>query len=266
VVEAFSTKREKRGKGVHPTAIIGENVKIGEDAWIQAYAFIGDNAQIGDRVVICPFVYIGAHTQIGAQTFIYPNVTIREDVRIGERVMIHSGTVIGSDGFGFAQVSDRHHKVPQIGTVIIEDDVEIGANVAIDRGLRETVVGRGTKIDNLVQIAHNVVIGEDCVIVAQVGIAGSTEIEDRVTLAGQAGVVGHIRIGADAQIAARAGISKDIPSGPCVWSGTPAVPHTKELRLQASMRKLPDLINQFREMEKKIEALERELEELRAES
>lgn len=261
VVEAFAKKRGKRGTGIHQTAIIGENTEIGKDAWIQAYAVVGENARIGDGVVISPFVYIGDDTQIGAETFIYPNVTIREDVRIGERVIIHSGTVIGSDGFGFAQVSDRQHKVPQIGTVIIEDDVEIGANVAIDRGLRETVVGRGTKIDNLVQIAHNVVIGEDCVIVAQVGIAGSTEIEDRVTLAGQAGVVGHIRIGADAQIAARAGISKDIPPGPCVWSGTPAAPHTKELRLQASMRKLPDLISQVRDMEKKFEELQRELEE-----
>jgi len=260
VVEAFAKKRKKRGKGVHPTAIIGENVKIGEGAWIQAYTLIGDNVQIGDEAVVSPFVYIGDDAQIGAQTFIYPNVTIREDVKIGERVIIHSGTVVGSDGFGFAQVSDRFHKVPQIGIVIIEDDVEIGANVTIDRGLRETIVGRGTKIDNLVQIAHNVVIGEDCVIIAQVGIAGSTEIEDRVTLAGQVGVVGHITIGADAQIAARAGISKDIPPGPCVWSGSPAMTHTKELRLQASMRKLPDLFSQVREMQKKIETLERELE------
>jgi UDP-3-O-[3-hydroxymyristoyl] glucosamine N-acyltransferase len=260
VVEAFSTKRQEKGHGIHPTAIVGENVEIGNNAWIQAYAFIGDNVQIGDEVVISPFVYVGEETRIGDQTFIYPNVTIREDVKIGKRVIVHSGTVIGSDGFGFAQVSDRHHKVPQIGTVIIEDDVEIGANVTIDRGLRETVVGRGTKIDNLVQIAHNVVIGEDCVIVAQVGIAGSTEIEDRVTIAGQAGIVGHIRIGSDAQIAARAGISKDIPSGPCTWSGTPAAPHTKELRLQASMRKLPELLSRFREMEKRVESLEKELE------
>ena len=261
VVEAFAKKREDKVKGVHPTAIIGKNVKIGENACIEAYAFVGNNAQIGDEVVISPFVYIGDDAQVGAQTFIYPNVTIREDVRIGERVIVHSGTVIGSDGFGFAQVSDRHYKVPQIGTVIIEDDVEIGANVAIDRGLRETIVGRGTKIDNLVQIAHNVVIGEDCVIVAQVGIAGSTIIEDRVTLLGQVGIVGHITIGADAQIAARSGISKDIPPGPCVWSGSPAMIHTKDLRLQASMRKLPDLVTQVREMQKKIETLERDLEE-----
>jgi len=261
VVEAFSTKTQKRGKGVDPTAIIGENVKIGKESWVQAYAVIGDNVQIGDEVVISPFDYIGDDSKIGSQTFIYPNVTIREEVKIGERVIVHSGTVIGSDGFGFAQVSDRHHKVPQIGTVIIEDDVEIGANVTIDRGLRETVVGRGTKIDNLVQIAHNVVIGEDCVIIAQVGIAGSTSIGDRVTLAGQAGVVGHIKVGEDVQIAARAGISKDIPPGPYVYSGSPAMLHSKELRLQASMRKLPELIDQVRDMARKIEALEKELEE-----
>lgn len=142
--------------------------------------------------------------------------------------------------------------------------MEIGANVTIDRGLRETVVGRGTKIDNLVQIAHNVVIGEDCVIVSQVGIAGSTEIKDRVTMGGQAGAVGHVTIGAGAQIAARAGVCKDIPPGPCVWSGFPAIPHSKELRIQASMRKLPDLINQVRDMGDKIKELERELEEYRS--
>ncbi len=264
VVEAFSTKRVKTGEGIHPTAIIGENVEIGKGSWIQAYAFVGDDVRIGEGVVVSPFVYIGDGAQVGSQSFIYPMVTIREDVRIGERVIIHSGTVIGSDGFGFAQVSDRHHKVPQIGTVIIEDDVEIGANVTIDRGLCETVVGRGTKIDNLVQIAHNVVIGEDCVIVAQVGIAGSTEIKDRVTMAGQAGVVGHVTIGEGAQIAARAGVCKDIPPGPCAWSGFPAIPHAKELRLQASIRKLPDLINQVREMKDRIKELESELEEYKS--
>jgi len=263
VVEAFSTKRVKTGEGVHPTAIIGEDVEIGEGAWIQAYAFIGDSVKIGEGTVISPFVYIGDDTQIGDQTFIYPTVSIREEVRIGDRVIIHSGTVIGSDGFGFAQVSDRQHKVPQIGTVIIEDDVEIGAGVTIDRGLRETVVGRGTKIDNLVQIAHNVVIGEDCVIVAQVGIAGSTELKDRVIMGGQSGVIGHVIIGAGTHIAARAGVCKDLPPGQCIWSGFPAIPHGKELRIQASMRRLPELISHVREMEERIKALEKELKEYR---
>ena len=263
VVEAFSNKRRKSGSGIHHTAIIGDNCQISESAWIQAYAFIGDNVHIGDGVVVSPFVYIGDDSRVGARSFIYPNVTIREDVSIGERVIIHSGTVIGSDGFGFAQVSDRHYKVPQIGSIIIEDDVEIGANVAVDRGLRETIIGRGTKIDNLVQIAHNVVIGEDCVIVAQVGIAGSTEIKNRVVLAGQAGVVGHITIGDDAQIAARAGVSKSIPPGAQTYSGSPAMLHSKDLRVQAGMRKLPELMSEVRNMQKRIEALEKELEEVK---
>lgn len=262
VLEMFSPDRGKRGRGIHPTAILGENVKISESAWVQAYTFIGDNVQIGDSAVISPFVYIGDNAQIGAKTLIYPLVTIREDVKIGERVIIHSGTVIGSDGFGFTSVNGKFYKIPQIGTVIIEDDVEIGANVTVDRAnTGKTVIGRGTKIDNLVQIAHNVVIGEDCLIVAQVGIAGSAEIKDHVTLAGQVGVVGHITIGENAQIAARAGISKDIPPGPYKWSGTPAMPHSKELRLEASIRKLPEMIEQIHEMERKIEALERELAE-----
>ncbi|MBD3182488.1 UDP-3-O-(3-hydroxymyristoyl)glucosamine N-acyltransferase, partial [Candidatus Poribacteria bacterium] len=263
VVEAFAKNRQKRGKGVDTKAIVGTDVEIGEDAWIQGYAFIGDNVKIGERVVISPFVYIGDNTEIGNDTYIYPNVTIREETRIGERVIIHSGTVVGSDGFGFAQVSDRYHKVPQIGTVIIEDDVEIGAGVTIDRGLRETIIGRGTKIDNLVQIAHNVEIGEDCVIIAQVGIAGSTKIKDRVILAAQSGVVGHITIGDDAQFAARSGVSKDIPPGPCIYSGSPAMPHTKELRVQASMRRLPALMEKIQTMEKRIGELEKEINNAR---
>ena len=264
VVEAFSTKRIKTGEGIHPTAIVGENVKLGKGAWVQAYAFIGDNVQIGDGAVISPFVYIGDDVQIGAQTFIYPSVIIREDIKIGDGVIIHSGTVVGSDGFGFAPISGKQHKVPQIGVVIIENDVEIGANVTIDRGLRETVIGRGTKIDNLVQIAHNVVIGEDCVIVAQVGIAGSAKIRDRVTLAGQVGVVGHLTIGEDARIAARACVSKNIPPGMRVWSGFPAMPHRKSLRLQASTHKIPELIKQVRAMGERIKALEEELEEYKS--
>ncbi len=264
IVEAFSTKRIKTGEGIHPTAVVGENVKLGKGAWVQAYAFIGDDVQIGDGTVISPFVYIGDDVQIGSHTFIYPAVTIREDVRIGNGAIIHSGAVIGSDGFGFAPIGGKQHKVPQIGVVIIEDDVEIGANVTIDRGLRETVVGRGTKIDNLVQLGHNVVIGEDCVIVAQVGIAGSAKIKDRVTLAGQAGVVGHITIGSDARIAAKACVSKNIPPGPSVWSGFPAMPHKKRLRLQASTRKMPDLIKKVSDMEERIKALEEELEEYKS--
>ena len=261
IVEAFSTKNNEK-KGIHPTAAIGENVKIGKDVSIQAYTFIGDNAEIGDGVTLSPFVYVGDNTKIGANSLIYPQVTIREDITIGERVIIHSGTVVGSDGFGYVTVNRKHYKIPQIGTVIIEDDVEIGANVTIDRAnTGKTVIGRGTKIDNLVQIAHNVWIGEDCFIIAQVGIAGSAEIKNRVTLAGQVGVVGHITVGDDAQIAAKSGISKNIPSGLAMWSGIPAIAHARDLRIQASTRKLPELIDQIHEMQERVESLERELEE-----
>jgi len=265
VVEDFVSKPEEQIKGVHPTAIIGENVKLGNDITIKAYAFIGDSVQIGDETVISPFVYIGNDSKIGSNTLIYPNVTIREEITIGNRVIIHSGTVIGSDGFGYASDRVKHHKIPQIGTVIIEDDVELGANVTVDRAnTGKTVIGRGTKVDNLVQIAHNVIIGENCLIVAQVGISGSAEIGNRVKLGGQAGVVGHIKVGDDAQITAKSGISKSIPPGQIVWSGVPVMPHSKDLRIQASTRRLPELIDQISEMEKRLHALERELEEYKS--
>src|SRR3970282_920129 len=171
-------------------------VVMGQDVSIHPLAVIGNRARIGDRATIYPGSYLGEEVEIGDDTLIYPNVRIRERVRIGKRVIIHSGTVIGSDGFGFATHQGRHEKILQIGTVVIEDDVEIGSNVSVDRAaLGKTVIKRGTKIDNLVQIAHNVVIGEDCLIVAQVGISGSTEIGHHVTLAGQVGLLGHIQIG-----------------------------------------------------------------------
>jgi UDP-3-O-[3-hydroxymyristoyl] glucosamine N-acyltransferase len=262
VVEMFSETDNESKKGIHPTAIIGENVKIGKDISIQAYAVIEDNAEIGDEAIISPFVYIGKNSKIGAKTLIYPQVTIRENITIGERVIIHSGTVVGSDGFGYSPDKGKHHKILQIGTVVIEDDVEIGAGVTIDRAnTGKTVIGRGTKIDNLVQIAHNVIIGEDCLIIAQVGIAGSAVVGDRVTLAGQVGVVGHIKIGDDAIIAAKSGISKNIPAGQAMWSGIPAIPHARDLRIQATGRKLPEILDMIHEMQERIEFLERELEE-----
>lgn len=261
VVEMFS-ETDNEPKGIHPTAIIGENVKLGRDVSIQAYAVIEDNAEIGDEAIISSFVYIGKNSKIGAKTLIYPQVTIRENITIGERVIIHSGTVVGSDGFGFVPDNGKLHKIPQIGTVIIEDDVEIGAGVTIDRAnTGKTVIGRGTKIDNLVQIAHNVVIGEDCLIVAQVGIAGSAVIGNRVKLAGQVGVVGHITIGDDAEITAKSGVSKNIPAGKASWSGVPAMPHMKDLRIQAVVQRLPEILDIIHELQERIEFLERELEE-----
>jgi len=264
VVGEFAYKLNEKNRGIHPTAIIGDNVTIGNGASIQAYSFIGDNVQIGNDTIISPFVFVGDYSTIGANSLIHPLVTIREEVTIGDRVIIHSGTVIGSDGFGYAPDNDKLHKIPQIGTVVIEDDVELGANVTVDRAnTGKTIVGRGTKVDNLVQIAHNVVIGENCLIVAQVGISGSTEIGNRVTLAGQVGVVGHVNIGDDAQITAKSGISKNIPSGRAKWSGVPAMPQMKDLRIQALTHRLPEIMDQISEMEKRVRDLERELEEFK---
>jgi len=242
-------------KGIDDRAVIGKNVKIGKNVAIQPYAIIEDEASIGDNSVIYAGVYIGHHTKIGKEVLIYPNVAIRERVEIGDRVIIHSGTVIGSDGFGFATVKGVHHKIPQIGTVKIEDDVEIGANVTIDRArFGETKVGRGTKIDNLVQIAHNVSIGKNCIIVAQTGISGSTKVGERVICAGQSGIVGHIEIGDDAVIAAQAGVTKSVPKNACV-SGYPAKPHHIAKRINAFIHRLPKLFNNMNKLQQEIEKL-----------
>lgn len=246
-------------KGIHPTAIVGENVVFGKDVAIQAYSVIDNNVEIGDRTVIYTGVGIGHHTKIGSDSMIYSGVSIRERITIGNRVIIHSGTVIGSDGFGFATVKGIHHKIPQIGTVTIEDDVEIGANVTIDRArFGRTLIGRGTKIDNLVQIAHNVEIGENSIIVAQTGISGSTIIGKGVTLAGQSGIVGHITVGDNAVVAAQAGVTKSVPPNMCV-SGYPAKPHTVAKRINAYIQRLPNLISTIHALEKRVKELEAKL-------
>ncbi|MCD5390307.1 UDP-3-O-(3-hydroxymyristoyl)glucosamine N-acyltransferase [candidate division NPL-UPA2 bacterium] len=247
--------------GIHPTVVLGKNVELGTGVSLQPYVIIEDDVQIGDRVTIYPHVYIGRRTRIGDETLIYPGVSIREKIEIGKRVIIHSGTVVGSDGFGFAPVKGVHHKVPQIGTVIVEDDVEIGANVAIDRGtIGKTVIGRGTKIDNLVQIAHNVVIGENSIIVAQVGISGTATLGKGVTLAGQSGVGGHITVGDNTIVAARAGVTKSIPPDSFV-SGFPAKPHEKEKRIKASLQRLPEMCKAIGQLAKKVKRLEEKLKQ-----
>ncbi|NQS99608.1 MAG: UDP-3-O-(3-hydroxymyristoyl)glucosamine N-acyltransferase [Candidatus Omnitrophica bacterium] len=252
VVSLFAPNTLKRPQGIHPTAVIGENVKLGEAVAIQAYCVIEDGAQIGAGTLLYAGVYVGQHTKIGNDCTLYPYVSIRERINIGDRVVIHNGSVIGSDGFGFAKVKEMHHKIPQIGTVVIEDDVEIGANVTIDRArFDKTLIGRGTKIDNLVQIAHNVVINENSIVVAQAGISGSTVIGKNVTLAGQAGIVGHISIGDNSVVAAQAGVTKSVPADTCV-SGYPAKPHQIAKRINACIQKLPDLFKKVTDLEKKI--------------
>jgi UDP-3-O-[3-hydroxymyristoyl] glucosamine N-acyltransferase len=217
-----------------------------------------DRVTIGDRTVIHPGVYLGSGATIGEDTVIYPNVTIKASSVLGNSVIVHAGTVIGSDGFGFAPEGQVHRKIPQIGNVVIEDNVEIGANVCIDRAtIGTTRICRGTKIDNLVQIGHNVVIGEDSIVVAQVGISGSTEVGRHVVLAGQAGIVGHIQIGDNAMVGAQAGVTRSIPAGERV-SGYPAQKHTVSKRLNACLQRLPSLFRKVKELEKRILRIEEE--------
>lgn len=252
--------------GIDPGAHIGKEVSIGEGVSIGTSATIEDSVVIGNQVQIGAGSFVGEGSQIGEETQIYPNVTIREGVEIGQRVIIHSGTVVGSDGFGFAFHDGRYHKVPQVGGVIIEDDVELGANVTIDRGtLGHTIIGRGTKMDNMVHVGHNVTIGNDSILVAQVGVSGSVTIGHHVTLAGQAGVVGHLTIGDHVVAAAKTGVSKDVPSGEQI-SGFPHFSHKDWLKSQASLRHLPNLQQQVRSLRSQIASMEETINALKNET
>lgn len=256
MVSLLSPNHAVHPSGIHSTVILGKDVKLGKDVAVGPYVVIEDSVEIGDETIIYAGCYIGHHSIIGENTLIYPNVSIRERTSLGNRVIIHSGTVIGSDGFGFATVKGMHEKIPQIGTVVIEDEVEIGANVTIDRArFDKTVIGKGTKIDNLVQIAHNVVVGENSIIVAQAGVSGSTVIGNGVILAGQAGIVGHITIGDGSIVAAQAGVTKSVPANTKV-SGYPAKPHEMAKRVNACVQNLPQLYKTISELRQKIAKLE----------
>ncbi|MCS6860909.1 MAG: UDP-3-O-(3-hydroxymyristoyl)glucosamine N-acyltransferase [Abditibacteriales bacterium] len=263
VVETFAVQRPAAA-GVHPTAVVGEDVTLGRNVTIGAYAYIGRGCRLGDNVIVHPHAFIGDNVTIGDDSLIFPFACIHHEVVIGKRVIVHSGAVIGSDGFGYVQdaATRRHHKIPQIGTVILEDDVEVGANTTIDRAtLDATIIGEGTKIDNLVQIGHNCRIGKHCIIVAQVGLCGSTVLEDYVMLMGQVGVQGHITVGEGVWVGGRGVVLSDVPAGAKV-SGFPAIPHAENMRVLAASRKLPDLLRTVRHLSKQVEELTRSVEML----
>lgn len=224
--------------GISTQASIASSAKLGNDVAVGAFTVIGDDVMIGDGTVIYSNVTIEPGSTIGSNCFVYPQVSIYAGSKIGDRCIIHSGVVIGSDGYGFATHGGRHHKIPQIGIVRIENDVEIGAGTTIDRAaLGETVIGEGTKIDNLVQIAHNVRVGKHCLLVSQVGIAGSTELGDYVVVAGQSGFAGHLKIGSGVQVAAKSAVLRDVPDNTKVM-GNPAMPFREFARREATLKRL----------------------------
>lgn len=235
-------------KGVHPTAIIAPDVNFADGVGIGAYCVVEQGCEIGAGAVLFPHCYLGRNCRVGTNTILFPRVTLYDGVVVGQDCRINSGAVIGKEGFGYVKENGRHRRMPQIGTVIIGDGVDIGANTTIDRATTgSTRIGSGTKIDNQVLIAHNVSIGENCCICGQVGISGSVKIGDRVVLAGQAGLKDHIEIGSDAVVAAAAGIISDVPSG-AFYSGYPGRPHLEQMRIHAAQRHLPRLLKEFKEM------------------
>jgi UDP-3-O-[3-hydroxymyristoyl] glucosamine N-acyltransferase len=242
--------------GVHPSAFVAPSAKLGRDVAIGPNVIIGDGARVGERTVLHPNVFLGAESTTGADCELWPGVVIRERCTLGERVVIHPNTTIGADGFGYQFVNGQHQKIPQIGTVVIEDDVEIGANCAVDRAkFGCTRVGAGTKIDNLVQVAHNVRIGPNCIIVAQCGIAGSARLGRGVVLGGHVGVRDHVTLNDGMQCAACSCISKDMPAGATII-GIPAVDRDQYVRDRAAVRRVPRLAEQFAELIKRVERLE----------
>ena len=245
-------------KGVHASAVVSKASKLGSGVALGAYVVVEEGAVIGSGTVVYPFCYVGRNTRIGSKCVIYPNVTLRESITIGDRVVIHPGSVIGSDGFGYATDKNGSHiKIPQIGTVVIEDDVEIGSCVTIDRArFEKTVIGKGSKIDNLVQVAHNVILGPNCILAAQTGVSGSTELGRNVILGGQVGVADHLKLGDFVKAGAKTGISKSFPANTTLF-WYPAKPAEKARDIIASIGLLPKLFGRVRALEAKIKELEK---------
>jgi UDP-3-O-[3-hydroxymyristoyl] glucosamine N-acyltransferase len=255
VLTLFSQK-PYQSKGIDPHASISPTAQLGREITIYPFVVIGDRCRIGDRVTLYPGVYVGEDSSIGEESILYPNVSIYPGTVIGEKAILHSGVVVGADGFGYVKEGKKNVKIPQIGGVEIEDDVEIGANTTIDRAtFGKTVIRRGVKIDNLVQVAHNVVIGEDSIILAQVGIAGSTKIGSNVMIAGQVGVLDHIEIGDNVMVGSQSGVMNDLPANQA-YTGSPAMPHRDFLRVVTVYQKLPEMRKTLLEMEKRLKKIE----------
>ncbi|MDA3963187.1 MAG: UDP-3-O-(3-hydroxymyristoyl)glucosamine N-acyltransferase [Planctomycetota bacterium] len=262
LVSAFGPQPGRLPIGVHPTAVIGDGVTLGEQVAIGAYVVIGEGAIIGDNCRIHAHAFIGDDATLGTACTIHPHVTVREGCQLGNKVIIHSGAVIGSDGFGYASVEGVHHKIPQVGIVVVGDDVEIGANTTIDRArFGKTIIGAGSKLDNLVQIAHNVEVGRGCIITAQCGIAGSTTLGSYVTIAGQSGLSGHITIGDQAIIAGQSGVTKNVPAK-AVIQGSPATNINDFRKGVINVRRMPQTIAAVKQMEQRLATLEARLAEL----
>jgi UDP-3-O-[3-hydroxymyristoyl] glucosamine N-acyltransferase len=245
--------------GIHPTAHVADGARVSPEATVAAFTVVGERSVVEAGAVLHPHVFVGADCRVGEGCVLHPHVVLRERVTLGRRVTVHPGSVLGADGFGYVFDGQAHRKIPQVGRVVVEDDVEIGANVAVDRAtLGQTVIGRGTKIDNLVQIGHNTVVGAGSIIVAQAGVAGSCRIGRGVVLAGQAGVADHVTVGDGAQVGSQAGVHRDVPAGAGVI-GTPAMPGDTGLRALAAIGRLPDLLRDVRALGRRVDALERRL-------
>ena len=254
LLQMYEAAKPKK-KGIDPLASIAKSATIGKDVYVGAFACIGENAVIGDNTIIYPHAVVGDGVKIGDGCLIYPNVTVYEGCRLGNRVTVHAGTVIGADGFGFAPNAEGYDKIPQIGIVTIEDDVEIGANTCIDRStMGSTIIRKGVKLDNLIQVAHNVEIGENTVMSAQVGIAGSTKVGSWCMFGGQVGLAGHITIGDKTFLGAQSGVPGSI-KGNQTLIGTPPMEPKAYFKSQAIFRRLPEMYKQLNELQKEIEKL-----------
>jgi len=255
-LEAFHPRWVPGEPGVDSRGHVDDDCRLGREVTVMPHAFVGPGCTLGHRVVVMPGAVLVADVDVGEGSLIHPNVTVGRGTRIGRDVVIHAGTVLGSDGFGYVPDADgRQHKIPQVGRVVIEDEVEIGANVTVDRAtLGETRIGRGTKIDNLVQIAHNVSVGPDSILVAQVGISGSTRIGARVTIAGQTGVAGHIELGDGITVTARAGVTKSV-RGAGVYSGFPLMEHRRWRKVHAAYTRLPEVLERLKRLEKALKGI-----------